>query len=57
MKCNDAGLVLNAVQKCKEAISELKGQLCTIVCACPLLLVTSQTDPYILAAGTELLDG
>lgn len=56
MKCHDAGFVLNVVKKCKEALCELKGQLCTVVCMCPLLLMTSQTDPYVLAAGTELLD-
>ena len=54
MKWNDAGFVLNAVQECKEALCELKGQLCTIVCTYPLLLMTSHTDPYVLAAGTEL---
>lgn len=57
MKHNDAGFVLRAVQECKEALCELKGQLCTIVCTCPLLLVTSQTDLYVLGAGTELLSG
>lgn len=57
MKCNNDDFVLNVVQECKEALCELKGQLCRTVCSCPLLLMTSQTDPYALAAGAELLYG
>lgn len=57
MKCNGAGFVLNSEQECEEALCELKGRLCTVVCTCPSFLLTSQTEPRVLAAGADLLDG